>query len=96
MTSDSAKRLLVALGTGDLDLRFPDGRSIRVHGTKLKLASLGGALHNLMEDVVEEQIAKRRRAETGSNTVPELKVMAVLHMDPWVCLVVLTNIAPVQ
>ena len=41
----------------------PEGRPNRVHGAKLKLVSLGGVLYNLMEDVVEDQIAKRRRVE---------------------------------
>ena len=78
MASDEERSLLAALDTGDLDLRLNDGRTIRVHGAKLKLAYLGGALHNLMEDVFEEQIAKRRRVGSGdSEAIPELKVMVV-------------------
>ena len=72
MASDDTKKLLEALDTGDVELRFHDGRTIRVHAAKLKLASLRGVLHNLMEDMVEEQIAKRRRADTeGTQEMPE-------------------------
>ena len=47
MLNGDAKRLIAALDTGDLELRFHDGRSIRVHGAKLKLALLEDVLHNL-------------------------------------------------
>ena len=61
MASDDVNRLLATLDTGDLELYFHDGRSVRVHGEKLKRASLGGVLHNLMEDVLGEQIESNRK-----------------------------------
>ena len=50
-----------ALDTGDLELRFNDGRSIKAHSQKLKLASLDGILHNLMDDVMEDRITGSKR-----------------------------------
>ena len=49
------------LDEGDLELRFHDGRSIKAHSLKLKLASRGGVLHNLIEDVVDAQITGNKR-----------------------------------
>ena len=53
--------LFVALDTGDIELNFQeDGRSVKAHSQKLKLASLGGILQNLIEDVMEGQLAAKR------------------------------------
>ena len=38
------KDLFEALATGDVELCFKDGRSIKAHATKLKLASMQGRL----------------------------------------------------
>ena len=43
------------LETGDVKLCFHDGRSVNVHGTKL--ASLGGCLQIIMEDMMGDQIS---------------------------------------
>ena len=67
MAGDDTKRLLDLLNTGDLELLFhDDDRTIKAHSQTLKLASFNGILHQLMEDLVEEQIAKRRRMEAGA------------------------------
>ena len=71
--------LLEALETGDLELRFPDGRSIKVHSAKLKLASMqGGILRDLIEDLVEDQIMTRKRrtdeGEINTSDLPFIKV----------------------
>ena len=65
------------LEEGDLELRFHDGRSIKAHTQKLKLASRGGVLQNLIEDVVDAQITsnKRKRIEDSEpSNIPSLKV----------------------
>ena len=66
------------LEEGDLELRFHDGRSIKAHSLKLKLASRGGFLHSLIEDVVDDQITgSKRKWVDDSNTssaLPTLKV----------------------
>ena len=66
------------LEEGDLELRFHDDRSIKAHSLKLKLASRGGFLHNLIEDVVDDQITgSKRKWVDDSNTssaLPTLKV----------------------
>ena len=51
ISAEDTKRLIDALktGAGDLKLVFNDGRSIKVHRVKLKLASLGGCLHNAVD-----------------------------------------------
>ena len=75
---DHLARLHRVLDTGDLELRFHDGRSIKAHSLKLKIASLDGFLHNLIEDVVDDQIIgmKRKRSEDANNTadLPSLTV----------------------
>ena len=73
-------RLGRVLDTGDLELRFHDGRSIKAHSLKLKIASLDGVLHNLIEDVVDDQItgAKRKRSgDCDSDTVANLPCLKV-------------------
>ena len=75
---DTVARLHRVLDTGDLELRFHDGRSIKAHSQKLMIASLDGFLHNLIEDVVDDQIIgmKRKRSEDTENTadLPNLRV----------------------
>ena len=56
------------LDTGDLELRFHDGRSVKAHSQKLKIASLDGVLNNLIEDVVDDQITGSKRKRTDSDT----------------------------
>ena len=51
------------LETGDVKLCFHDGRSVNAHGTKL--ASLGGCLQIIMEDMMEDQIAALGSADGG-------------------------------
>lgn len=54
--------LLEVLETGDIELRFNDDRSIKVHSQKLKMASMkGGILRHIIDDLVEDQIVSRRR-----------------------------------
>ena len=66
---------------GDLELRFHDGRSIKAHSQKLKLAALDGVLCNLIDDVLDDQItnaaAKRKREDPGVVDPPGLKVRAM-------------------
>ena len=76
-------RLHRVLDTGDLELRFQDGRSIKVHSLKLKIASLDGVLHNLIEDVVDDQITsgnKRKRSDVGA--AADLPSLTVRRCDP--------------
>ena len=82
MSGDDAKRLLEILDTGDIELYFHDGRSVRVHGAKLKLAFFGGVLHNLMEDILEEQIARCKMTE-GETRPPNLKVSIYSTLNPY-------------
>ena len=75
------KELMDRLETGDIELLFHDSRSIKAHVLKLKFASWGGFLHNLIEDLFDDQIdsAKRRRTEVGKQVgsgaaYPQIKV----------------------
>ena len=74
--SGDISTLQSVLEEGNLELRFNDGRSIKAHGLKLKLASRGGVLQNLIEDVMDEQITgnKRKRAASEIVNLPSLKV----------------------
>ena len=79
ITTEETKSLLTALETGDLKLILRhDGRSIKVHCTKIKLASLGGWLQCVVEDFLEDQVVatKKRMTEDGGlhDNLPELKV----------------------
>ena len=66
------------LDTGDLELRFHDGRSIKAHSQKLKIASLDSVLHNLIEDVVDDQITGNKRKRTQeSDTTEEFPTIRV-------------------
>jgi len=73
-------RLHRALGTGDLELCFHDGRSIKAHSLKLRLSALDGVLCNLIDDVLDDQLtnaaAKRMRPDPGAVDLPGLKVSA--------------------
>ena len=71
--------LLEALETGDVELRFHDGRSIKAHSAKLKLASMkGGILRDLIEDLVEDQIVTRmRRTDEGEINTSDLQYIKV-------------------
>ena len=68
MSSYADPRRLSAMSTGDIELAFHDGRSIKAHSAKL--ASLGGILHNLIEDLIEAHDvgSKQRRAEPASSS----------------------------
>ena len=86
MSGEDFTMLLNVLDTGDLELRFHDGRSIKAHSLKLKIASFSGVLQNLIEDVFDDQItgSKRKRADPGSvDHLPILKVspLAPMHMQ---------------
>ena len=80
IAAEDAKRLLDALetGAGDLKLTFNDGRSITVHGVKLKLASLGGCLHSAVDMLDDQAVTtKRKRTDEGGlhdDEIPRLKV----------------------
>ena len=71
--------LLETLDEGDLEIRFHDGRSTKAHSQHLKLASRGGILRNLVEDVLDDEITgcKRKRADSGTVDLPFLKVSPV-------------------
>ena len=76
--------LLDALGRGDVELRFRDGRSIKAHSQKLSLAS-NGILRDLLEDVLEEEIvAKRRRTDLagGASSSAGVMVRTDVHFGP--------------
>ena len=86
---DNFDRLHRALNTGDLELRFHDGRSIKAHKTKLQLACLDGVLNNLIEDVVDDQItAGTKRKRTGDSDTaadhPCLKVRGCAPHDTFI------------
>ena len=86
MSGEDFKRLSNVLDTGDLELRFHDGRSIKVHSCKLKIASIGGVLQNLIEDVLEDQITgtKRKRADPGTDdnlSILKVSPLAPMHMQ---------------
>ena len=80
ITAEDTNRLLDALetGAGDLKIVFSDGRSIKIHSQKLKLASLGGCLHSAVDMLEDQAVAtKRRRTEEGGlhdDDIPRLKV----------------------
>ena len=65
---------------GDLELRFHDGRSIKVHSCKLKIASFGGVLQNMIEDVLDDQITgskRKRTTDPGTADHPILMVSSL-------------------
>ena len=65
---NKAARLHRILNTGDIELRFKDNRTIRAHSQKLKIASLDGCLHHLIE-------LKRKRADSDeTDAIPSLEV----------------------
>ena len=83
MSGEDVAMLLNVLDMGDIELRFHDGRSIKAHSQKLKIASIGGVLQNLIEDVLDDQItgSKRKRADPGSvDHLPILKVSPLAHV----------------
>ena len=78
MDAGNLGRLHRVLDTGDLELRFHDGRSIKAHSLKLKIASLDGVLHNLIEDVVDEQITgNKRKRSSDSDRAADLPSLTV-------------------
>ena len=80
MSSDDLKMLLVILGSGDLMLSFHDGRSVSVHGAKLKQAALGGALHELIDESREAWNTSRGRG-IGRRSLPCMKVTIAPPLD---------------
>ena len=79
---DYLERLQRVLDTGDLELRFHDGRSIKAHSLKLKLASFDGVLKNLIEDVVDDQITGNKRKRSDSDNIADPPSLAVRGHDP--------------
>ena len=71
MSMEGVARLHELLDEGDLELTFHDGRSIKAHSFKLKAASRGGVLHNLIEDILEDQIDEKKRKRAH---LPSIKV----------------------
>ena len=62
MSDDAnARRFNRLLEMGDMKLIFHDGRSIKVHCTKIKLASLGGWFQCVVEDFLEDQVVATRK-----------------------------------
>ena len=78
MSDESAQRFHRLLEMGDMKLIFQDGRSTKVHSHKLKMASLDGILHNLIEDIVEAQVDGTKRGRDDSD-LPTLQVSAMQH-----------------
>ena len=86
MTPDDILTLQSVLDEGDLELRLHDDRSIKAHSLKLKLASRGGVLHNLIEDVMDDQITGNKRKRSDSDAAadpPSLRVSTILHSPTW-------------
>ena len=84
MPDANGMTLQEVLDEGDLEIRFHDGRSTKVHSLKLKLASRGGVLRNLIEDVLDDQItgSKRKRADSGTVDHPpfiKVSLLAPMH-----------------
>ena len=77
MSDANDETLQEALDEGDLEIRFHDGRSTKAHSLKLKLASRGGVLRNLIEDVLDDQITGSKRRRTDSGTVDHLPFIKV-------------------
>jgi hypothetical protein len=61
-----------------LKLIFHDGRSTKVDSLRLKMASLDGILHNLIEDIVEAKVFGNKRGRDDSD-LPTLPVSASPH-----------------
>ena len=81
----SARRFHRLLEMGDMKLIFHDGRSTKVNSHKLKMASLDGILHNLIEDIVEAQVVGNKRGRDDDSELPTLQVntMQQLAMHMW-------------
>ena len=82
MSGEEFTRLSDVLDMGDLELRFHDGRSIKAHSCKLKIASIGGVLRNLIEDVLDDQITSTKRKRADSGTVDHLPILKVSPLAP--------------
>ena len=78
MDDASGRRFHRLLEMGDMKLIFHDGRSTKVNSVKLKMASLDGILHNLIEDIVEAQVVGNKRGRDDSD-LPTLQVSAMQH-----------------
>ena len=61
---------------GDMKLIFHDGRSTKVDSRKLKMASLGGILHNLIEDIVDVEVVGNKGGRDYSD-LPTFQVSAM-------------------
>ena len=81
----SARRFHRLLDMGDMRLIFHDGRSTKVDSRKLKMASLDGILHNLIEDIVEAQLVGNKRGRDDDSELPSLQLstMQQLAMHMW-------------
>ena len=79
MSMEGVARLHELLDEGDLELTFHDGRSIKAHSFKLKAASRGGVLHNLIDDILEDQIDEKKRKRAD---LPSIKVRAPCFPRP--------------
>ena len=74
--------LLEELDDGDIELQFRDGRTIKAHSVKLKLASKG-ILRNLLEDVLQGEIlAKRRKVDEETRSKGPLGPMHIQQSMP--------------
>ena len=72
----SARRFHRLLEMGDMKLIFHDGRSTKVDSRRLKIASLDGILHNLIEDILEDLTVGSKRGRDDSD-LPTLQVNAM-------------------
>ena len=76
--------LLEELKHGDVELRFHDGRSIKAHSQKLKMASKS-ILRYFLEDVLKGDIQEKRRRtdleahDAGGHATPGLTVGDFAH-----------------
>ena len=76
MSDESARRFHRLLEMGDMKLIFHDGRSTKVNSLKLKMASLDGILHNLIEDIIEAQhVVAAKRGRDDDSDLPNFQVV---------------------
>ena len=78
------------MSTGDIELAFHDGRSIIAHSAKL--ASLGGILHNLIEDLIaaHDVGSKQRRASSSDETDDLLSIKVGSAPCRYSCIMAIT------
>ena len=63
----------------DMKLIFHDGRSTKVDSFKLKMSSMDGILHNLIEDIIEPEM-KEIRDDLDLPIIQVLTMQSCTHM----------------